>query len=130
MARLKKSKDELSLAHYKILITISELNDKEFYPTAKGVFNILTGKEDNETILFTYLRTYGTLLSIPSRRVCAYIKYLVKLDYLKEIYNKENDDLYLKITPVGDSIAQLYLHNNKKGFNKVNKKPKKEIIHL
>ena len=130
MSRTKKAKDELSLAHYKILITISELNDKEFYPTTKGVFNVLTGKEDNETILFTYLRTYGSLISIQSRRVCAYIKYLEKLEYITEVYNKENDDLYLKITPLGDSIAQLYLHKNKKGFNKVDKKPKKEIIHL
>ena len=42
--RKRKTTFTLTVSHYKILETIKELNEKNLYPTPKGVNNILKGE--------------------------------------------------------------------------------------
>lgn len=129
---MKKSevKKDLNLSQYKVLISVYELNLKELYPTHRGVYNILTGAEDNETILYTNLRTYGSLISIQKRRASAIINSLIKSNLLEEVFDRETDELYLKVTSEGEYKASFYLHKHKDRIKKVERKIKKEIIHL
>ena len=52
--------DKLTRADIKILDTISLLNDNQFFPLPDGVYKILKGVIDKETIAFMDYRTFST----------------------------------------------------------------------
>ncbi len=121
---------KLTVSYYKILKTISDLNEMDQYPTAKGVNNILSAKTDEETKQFVNLSTYGTLISLSGRKLCSYILNMVRRDYLTYIYDENSDAMYLKITPKGITSLLSFNKRYKGEFHKKEKAIKHEIVYI
>ena len=64
---------EICITHIKILETISSLNKKNMYPVSDGVYKIVAGIIDEETISLVDEPTFGTLISFGSKKVCRYL---------------------------------------------------------
>ena len=125
----KTNKDfRLTVSHYKILQTLNELNKMDKYPTAKGVNNILMGKLDNETKQYIDIKTFGTLISFPGRKLCSYILNMVRRDYITYIYDEKSDGMYLKITTKGEGAVFEFERKHKNSYTKKTKKTKSEIV--
>ena len=126
----KTSEFRLTVSHYKIMETISELNKVKKYPTAKGVNNILSGKLDAETRQYIDFTTFGTLISFPGRKLCSYILNMVRRGYLGYIYDEKSDDMYLRITEKGEDT--LYLYTRKHNYSHKRKTPRRraEIVEI
>ena len=60
----------LNQTYAKVLLTISELNKKSYYPLNEGIYKILTGIIDDETSPFINIPSFGTLTSFSSKRIC------------------------------------------------------------
>ena len=131
MAQRKKTTEfRLTVSHYKILATIKELNDSNKYPTAKGVNNILMGKLDVETRQYIDIKTFGTLISFPGRKLCSYILNMVRRSYLTYIYDKKSDGMYLAITEKGEEELYTYQKKHKNDYKKKTPHRKKEIVEI
>ena len=131
MAQRKKTTEfRLTVSHYKILATIKELNDSNKYPTAKGVNNILMGKLDVETRQYIDIKTFGTLISFPGRKLCSYILNMVRRNYLTYIYDKKSDGMYLAITEKGEEELYAYQKKHKSSYKKKTPHRKKEIVEI
>lgn len=128
--RVKKNEFHLTVSHFKIMETIKELNDSHKYPTAKGVNNILMGKLDTETRKYIDLKTFGTLISFPGRKLCSYILNMVRRGYLSYIYDKKSDGMYLVITEKGEEELYVYLKRHKNSYKKKTPHRKCEIVEI
>lgn len=130
MTRKRKSEFKLTVSHYKILQTVNELNKVKKYPSAKGVNNILQGKLDPETRNYIDLKTFGTLLSYPGRRLCSYILNMVRRGYLSYIYDKKSDDMYLRITEKGEIEVFNFERKHKNEYTKKEPHRKAQIVEI
>ncbi len=128
--RSRKTTFKLTVSHYKILETIKSLNDRNLYPTAKGVNNILKGEIDDETILYKDISTYATLISFPGRKLCSYILNMVRREYITYIYDENSDGMYLKITEKGDMALFSYLRKHQYSHKKKQAVTHKEIVEI
>lgn len=126
----KRNVFRLTVSHYKILQTIDELNKKNLYPTARGVNNILMGKRDNETKKYVDLKTFGTLISFPGRKLCSYILNMTRRDYLGYIYDKKSDAMYLRITEKGEGELLHYEKRHKNSYRRKEPHHKPEIVEI
>lgn len=115
-------KFKLSITHYKILSLVNELNKNGFYPGNEGIFKILTGKKDAESLNFKDYKTYSTLISYPSKRICSLTLVLYRHKYLEKIYDPNTNELYFKITKLGQESVDEYEKYRKNPYEK------KEII--
>ena len=112
----KKATNSFKLlpSHYKVLFTVKFLNDTAHYPSSRGIYNILKCECDAETIQYSSLKTYGTMMSSSSKKITRQVNSLLKHDYLKYIYDKNSDALYLRLSNKGiDALSSL---NDKKRF--------------
>ena len=114
---------EITITHIKILETISSLNKKNMYPLSDGVYKIVSGIIDEETIPLMDLPTFGTLISFGSKKVCRYLLALKRYGYIKKIYSKTKDNLYYATTNLGEDTLIAYHKKHKRPFVK-----KKRII--
>ena len=130
MRKKKTSEFRLTVSHYKILQTVNELNKVKKYPTAKGVNNILQGKLDPETRKYIDLKTFGTLLSYPGRRLCSYILNMVRRGYLSYIYDKVSDDMYLRLTEKGEIEVYNFERKHKTEYTKKEPHIKAQIVEI
>ena len=130
MQKRKNSEFKLTVSHYKILQTVNELNKVHKYPTAKGINNILQGKLDPETRMYINLKTFGTLLSYPGRRLCSYILNMVRRDYLSYIYDKNSDEMYLRLTEKGELLVFNYERKHKNEYTKKEPNRKHQIVEI
>ena len=130
MRNVKKSEFRLTVSHYKILQTVNELNKEKKYPTAKGINNILQGKLDPETRKYINLKTFGTLLSYPGRRLCSYILNMVRRGYLSYIYDKQSDDMYLRLTEKGEAEVFNFERKHKNQYTKKEPHRKAQIVEI
>lgn len=130
MRKVKKNEFRLTVSHYKILQTVNELNKSKLYPTAKGVNNILQGKLDPETRKYINLKTFGTLLSYPGRRLCSYILNMVRRGYLSYIYDKNSDDMYLRLTEKGEVEVFNFERKHKNEYTKKEPHRKAQIVEI
>ena len=130
MPKVKKSDFRLTVSHYKILQTVNELNKEKKYPTAKGINNILQGKLDPETRKYINLKTFGTLLSYPGRRLCSYILNMVRRGYLSYIYHKESDEMYLRLTEKGEIEVFNFERKHKNQYTKKEPHRKAQIVEI
>lgn len=130
MKRVRKSEFRLTVSHYKILQTILELNKVKKYPTALGVNNILQGKLDPETRNYIDLKTFGTLLSYPGRRLCSYILNMVRRGYLSYIYDKKSDAMYLRVTEKGEAEVFNFEKKHKNSYTKKEPHRKLQIVEI
>lgn len=130
MQRKKTKEFTLTVSHYKILQTVNELNKVKKYPTAKGINNILQGKLDPETRKYIDLKTFGTLLSYPGRRLCSYILNMVRHGYLSYIYDKKSDDMYLRVTEKGEVAVFNFERKHKNEYTKKEPHRKAQIVEI
>ena len=130
MKKKRTSEFKLTISHYKILQTVNELNKVKKYPTAKGVNNILQGKLDPETRKYIDLKTFGTLLSYPGRRLCSYILNMVRRGYLSYIYDKASDGMYLRLTEKGEIEVYNFERNHKTSYTKKEPHRKAQIVEI
>lgn len=130
MQKRKTSTFHLTVSHYKILQTVNELNKVKKYPTAKGINNILQGKLDVETRKYIDLKTFGTLLSYPGRRLCSYILNMVRRGYLSYIYDKTTDNMYLRITEKGEIEVFNFEKKHKNEYTKKEPHRKAQIVEI
>lgn len=121
---------KLSITHQKILDTVRFLNDNNFYPNQEGVYKILTGILDEETIPFKDINSFSTLISFNSKKVSRYILLLVRYGYLAKIYDKTTNDLYLKITFKGLEASEKFHKKYRKPYPKSTKKFKTTIAKI
>lgn len=126
----RKPTFRLTVSHFKILETIDELNQNKDYPTAKGVNNILSGKVDLETRKYVHIKTYGTLLSFPGRKLCSYILNMVRRGYLTYIYDETSDGMYLKITDKGKSELFTFNKKHRSSYKKKTPTLHAEVAHI
>lgn len=123
-------KFELIITHYKILDTISELNKRHMYPLSDGVYKIVAGVIDEETVELMDVATFGTLLSFGSKKVCRFLLALQRHGYIKKIYNKDTDKLYYATTILGEDALTAYHKKHKKPYVKKKKTLKRTILKL
>ena len=118
----------LETTDYKILQTVSLLNEKNIYPLNECVFRILIGDDTDEVIQFKELPTYKTLISINQKKVSRYVVMLVRYKYLVRIYDETTDEMYLKIAPLGEMELTKYLKNRR--YKYVKKKVKIKPLYI
>lgn len=128
--RQKRDSFKLTISHFKILQTVEELNKNNLYPTPKGVNNILMGKLDKESRKYADLKTYGTLISFPGRKLCSYILNMTRRGYLGYIYDKNSDAMYLRITEKGEGEILHYEKKHKNSYRKKEPHHKPEIVEI
>jgi len=130
MKKQSRSTFHLTVSHFKILETLKELNDQKLYPTPKGVNNILMGKTDTETKKYIEIKTFGTLISFPGRKLCSYILNMVRRGYVGYIYDEKTDAMYLRITEKGEIELFTFEKRHKEEFKKKVSKHKPEIVEI
>ncbi len=119
---------KLSITHIKILETISLLNKNGLFPLSDGVYKIVSGVIDEETINYVDLSTFGTLVSFPSKKVCRYLLALQRHGYIKKIYSKKNDQLFYATTELGEDALVAFHKKHKKPFIKKKRTIKPTIV--
>ena len=121
---------KISVTHIKILATIENLNNKGFYPISDGVFKIVAGIVDDETVAFLDEPTFGTLISFNSKKTCRYLLMLQRHKYIKKVYCKPKDKLVYSLTDLGVSELMRFYKKHKKPFIKKKRICKETIIKL
>ncbi len=125
MATLK-----LVITHYKLLDTVKSLNDMHLYASALGVFKIVHGDIDEDTINLVELNTFSTLTSYGSKKIARFLLALYRYGYLIKIYDKPTNALYLSITFKGREALELYHKKHPQNYKKSSRKFKKEIVKI
>lgn len=113
---------ELNQTYAKVLLTISELNKRSYFPLNEGLYKILTGVNDEETAPFLDLVTFGTLTSYSSKRICHLTLMLFRHGYIGKIFDPETKKLYFRTTEKGEEVLTLFYKKHHCSF--VRKKPK------
>jgi len=127
---IKEKKYHLTPSHYKILETVFLLNKEFKYPLPQGVRKILRGENDPEVMNYVSYPTYKTLISFPSKKISRYCIMLLRYGYLEHIYDKKTDELYLKITKLGEISLDEYVKKHKKLFKQKEKVSKATIVEI
>ena len=73
----------LETSDLKIIETISLLNKDSYYPLAEGVYKILVGLDDEESIKFSELPTYKTLISYNSKKIYLVNYYIISIHEIR-----------------------------------------------
>ena len=121
---------KLTITHYKMLDTVYWLNNEHLYPSANGVYKILHGDIDEDTVNITNCPTFSSLISYGSKKVCRFLLALYRYGYLTKIYDKKSNELYLSITHLGRDAIEKYHKKHPHGYKKGIKKFKKEIVKI
>lgn len=85
----------------KIIITIHDLNKDNFYPNQEGVYKILKGIVNEETIKFKNYPTFSVLISANQKKISLRISLLIRHGFIKNKYYKEMDMMLLELTDKG-----------------------------
>lgn len=107
---------------YKILFTVEYLNKKMIYPNSFGIYKILKGIKDEETINYIECLTFSSSISINSKRIANRITHLIRLNYLQYKYNPKDDKLYVQLNTKGFLAIDEYLKKHSTSFKKTFKK--------
>lgn len=125
MMKSNKEKFIPTLIDIKIMLTIRSLNSLGYYPIGEGVYKILHGILDEDTIELTSIPTFKTVISLPRKKISNRIFMLVRYQYIKKIYHQKSDELYLSLTEKGVIYLDDFLNKHKLQLVKkeTNKKP-------
>ena len=126
----KKKEFKLTPSHYKVLETVDYLNKLKYYPLPSGIHKIIKGEKDDETIQFKECPTYGTIISFSSKKVCRLVMMLVRYNYLEKIYDRNTNELYLKISNFGSIELIKYLKKHKINHTKKSANVKPSIVKI
>ena len=121
---------KLVLSDYRILDTVKDLNDNGFFPLPDGVYKILKGVIDKETMQFVDYPTFSTLISCKSKRISMSIMLLVRYKYLSKIFDQKTEELYLQITDLGRSTLLDFHKQHKVKYVKKSKEVKTTIVRI
>lgn len=121
---------KLTMAHYKMLDTIYYLNLENKYPLAEGVYKILAGIVDDETIFYKDMPTFSTLISFGSKKVCRYLLALQKAGYIHKRFDEKTNNLYFEISMLGKKTIEYFHKIHIKPYPKKVREVKKTIIEL
>lgn len=121
---------KLTITHFKILDTVSSLNERHLYPNNEGIYKIVSGQDDEEARMYADLLTYGTLTSYNSKKISRLCIMLLRYKYLAYAFDRESNKLYFQITEKG-KIALFDFHKrHKKPYVKPNKVNKPTIVEI
>lgn len=121
---------KINITYIKVLDTINELNQNDCYPLNQGIYKILTGKDDEETKDFNYIKTYGTLVSTTSKKVCNLTLMLYRYGYIEKFYHYPTKQMYFKITQKGISELEIYNKKSKRKYTKTEQNLQPTILNL
>ena len=121
---------KINVTYIKVLDTINELNQNDCYPLNQGIFKILAGKDDEETKEFNYIKTYRTLVSTTSKKVCNLTLMLYRYGYIEKFYHYPTKQMYFKITQKGISELELYNKKSKRKYTKTEQNLQPTILKL
>jgi len=121
---------KINIAYAKVLDTIYELNKHDCYPLNEGIYKILSGENDDEGKEFSYVKTYGTLISASSKKICNYTLMLFRHGYIEKFYHYPTENLYFKITEKGISELTNFHKNSRAKYSHSVKKNKPTILKL
>lgn len=119
---------KLSISHIKILLTVSELNSVHSYPMKEGIGKLLRGEIDDETMKFSNITTFGTLISFQGRKLSSYILVLQRRGYLLNKYDPKSNAFFLAITPKGEEEIRLFFKRHSQIFKKKTQSFKNTIL--
>ena len=106
----------INQTYYKVLLTISELNKKSYYPLNEGVFKILAGIIDDETSNFVNVITFGTLTSYTSKKICHLTLMLFRHELIGKIFDPASKKLYFRTTEKGETALKEFANKHKCSF--------------
>ena len=106
----------INQTYYKVLLTISELNKKSYYPLNEGVFKVLAGIIDDETTNFVNLVTFGTLTSYTSKKICHLTLMLFRHELIGKIFDPASKKLYFRTTEKGEVALKEFANKHKCSF--------------
>ena len=106
----------INQTYYKVLLTISELNKKSYYPLNEGVFKVLAGIIDDETTNFVNLVTFGTLTSYTSKKICHLTLMLFRHELIGKIFDPASKKLYFRTTEQGEVALKEFANKHKCSF--------------
>ena len=121
---------KINVTYIKVLDTINELNQNDCYPLNQGIYKILAGKDDEETKEFNYIKTYGTLVSTTSKKVCNLTLMLYRYGYIEKFYHYPTKQMYFKITQKGISELKFYNKKSKRKYTKTEQNLQPTILNL
>ena len=121
---------ELNQTYCKVLLTISELNNRSYYPLNEGIYKILVGILDDEVLPFSDLDSFGTLTSYSSKKICHLTLMLFRRGLIGKVFDPESKKLYFRTTEKGEETLKKYFTKHKKGFAKRKQKSVPTIIKI
>ena len=108
----------LNQTYCKVLLTISELNKKSYYPLNEGIYKLLAGIVDDETKQFMDIVTFGTLSSYGSKKVCHLSLMLYRHGFIEKIFDPESKKLYFRTTEKGEEALEHFFKKHRCSFAK------------
>ncbi len=118
------------ITEVKILMTVSYLNGRGFYPLPYAVTKIFTGIIDEETVFLQDCPTFNCLVSINSKTVSRLINQMIRYGYLKKVYDIVSNRLYIGITEKGQKYMESFVKNHNMDLAKKRQKCKKTIAKI
>lgn len=119
----------IRVTHLKVLETVRYLNKDNAFPSVPGVAKILNGVNDQETKLFVNAETFATLLSYRGRKLTSLVTNLVRRNYLSYVYSDDDNQKYLRITPLGEATLLSFQTKHKVSFIAKKRSHKKTILY-
>ena len=121
---------KLTITHYKLLDTIKWLKDKKLYATAMGIFKIVHGNLDEDTVNITDCPTFGTLISYGSKKISRYLLALYRYKFIAKIYDRKTDEMYFVLNIKGLDSLEVFHKKHPLSYKKVERKFKRQIVEL
>lgn len=121
---------KLTVTYIKVLKTVESLEAKKLYANQTGIAKILRGEEDEETLPYKELVTYGTLLSYSHKKIARYIMMLHRYHLLDKVFDKKTEELYLCLSIKGKNNLDEYLKHHKVNFVRTIQTKKPNIVHI
>ena len=108
----------INQTYYKVLLTISELNKKSYYPLNEGIYKILSGVIDEETTPFMSLITFESLSSYSSKKICRLTLMLFRHGYIGKIFDPASKKLYFRTTEQGEEALADFSKKHRCSFTR------------
>lgn len=122
---------KLTITHYKILDTIMWLNDRHLYATLAGVYKIVHGDVDEDTVnIMNDCPTFSVLTSYGSKKIARFLLALYRYKYIVKVYDKKSDTLYFAIAFTGREALEKYHKKHSNPYKKNRKKFTPQIIEI
>ena len=120
----------INQTYYKVLLTISELNKRSYYPLNEGVYKILAGIIDDESSKFVDVVTFATLTSYTSKKICHLTLMLFRHELIGKIFDPVSKKLYFRVTEKGEAMIKEFANKHKCSFARKKQKNAATIVKI